>query len=134
MFPFSYSRVLTCLASALLLQACASVPKPVTTTTERVTSTLRPEPGFTGSRMGAEVEEVFISDDERFQVIDLLLPLDPEVVDEIQVESASGQPVDLRKKPEINPEQDGQATGVRLFLSRDKKWEFRLRLIDNPDE
>lgn len=121
------------LIAAVLVSSCASTSKP-SQRTERVSGTLESVPGFTGDRLGIEVEQVSEVEGTDLQAIDLKLPLEPEQVDRIEVTTPAGNPVEQKRPAEITTEADERGVGIRLYLSKQKNWEFRLRLIDLPED
>lgn len=95
---------------------------------------LEAKPGFTGDQIGVEVERVAPADGGRLQALDLNLPIASEQVDRIEVESVSGEIVELPREPEIEPGPDPRNTGIRIYLPNRKNWEFRIRIIDVPED
>ena len=69
------------------------------------TGVLEARPGYIGSKFGVEVEDVSTISDE-VQAIDLMLPFSAKQVDVIEVESVTGEVVDLPKEVDIEPGQD----------------------------
>ena len=92
------------------------------------------EPGFTGKKYGVEVERIMLLDDSGIQAIDLSLPFASDRVDEIEVISNAGETIEQQREADIETGPDPKNTGVRLFLPRRKNWEFRLRIIDVPED
>lgn len=99
---------------------------------ERDSGLLQAEPGFRGDRLGVEVERVTETEDGRLE-IDLHLPLQADMVDEVEVLGPRGRPLDLGKEPQIRPDDDERGVGLRLFVPKSSNLEFRLRLIDLPE-
>lgn len=98
------------------------------------TGVLQAQPGYTGRKLGVEVEDVSIVDDGQVQVIELNLPFATEGIDDIEVESVTGEIIELPREAEIEPGPDPENTGLRIYLPKRKNWEFRIRLIDLPDD
>ena len=97
------------------------------------TGVLEAQPGYTGSKFGVEVENVSTINDE-VQAIDLMLPFTAEQVDVIEVESVTGEVIDLPQEVDIEPGSDPQNTGIRVYLPERKNWEFRIKIIDTPED
>ncbi len=97
------------------------------------TGVIEARPGYTGSKFGVEVEDVSVIDDQ-LQAIDLSLPFALEEVDRIEVESVTGDFIELPREADIGPGPDPRNTGVRIYLPRRKNWEFRIRIIDTPED
>ncbi len=124
----------------LLASGCAAERSPTggNTALDRSESVVRTgiieaRPGYTGSKFGVEVEDVSVIDD-RVQAVDLTLPFGVEEVDRIEVESVTGDFIDLPRQAEIGPGPDPKNTGIRIYLPKRKKWEFRIRIIDVPED
>ena len=135
------SRLLAILTAAVLIVAgCASERSP-SAAAERaaaektvMSGVLEAKPGFTGDEIGVEVERVVPVDGGRLQALDLNLPLAAERVDRIEVESVTGEVVELPREPEIEPGPDPRNTGIRIYLPKRKNWEFRIKIIDVPED
>lgn len=95
------------------------------------TGVLKAEPGHIGDVYGAEVGRISILPDDVVQAIEITLPIEPHRVDQVEVVSTSGNPVEQVQAPEITPGDKGDNTRVKIFLPKREKWQFRLRLIDN---
>lgn len=92
---------------------------------------LEAKPGYTGSKLGVEVEGVSAAGNDL--AIDLNLPVAVEQVDRIEVESITGRVIELPREVEIEPGPDPRNTGVRIYLPKSKQWEFRIKIIDMPE-
>lgn len=97
------------------------------------TDVLEAKPGYIGNRFGVEVEDVSVIGDQ-VQAVDLNLPFSAENVDRIEVESATGEVVNLPREVDIEPGPGPNNTGVRIYLPKRKNWEFRIRIIDTPED
>lgn len=108
------------------------IPAPPNTSLE--TDTLKAKPGYKGKILGASVEESKMGPAGEVQIIQINLPVDPNQVDEVQVISPTGETVKQRRAAEIMRNYESDNVGVTIFLSKDKNWEFKLKLIDNTRE
>ncbi len=124
----------------LLMAGCAVDRSPADvnagqrqTETVMRTGVLEAQPGYTGSKFGVEVESVSNISDE-VQAVDLVLPFTAEQVDLIEVETVNGEVVDLPKEVDIESGPDPKNTGIRVYLPKRKNWEFRIRIIDTPED
>lgn len=134
-------RFLTILTAAVFFTAGCASNRPAATAAERMqaervvrSGVLEAKPGFTGDEIGVEVERVEAVDGGRLQALDMNLPLAIERVDRIEVESVSGEVVELPREPEIDPGPDPRNTGIRIYLPKRKNWEFRIKIIDVPED
>lgn len=128
------------MAAIFIGAGCASKRSP-STAAERaaaektvMSGVLEAKPGFTGDEIGVEVERVVPVDGGQLQALDLNLPLASDRVDRIEVESVSGEVIDLPREPEIEPGPDPRNTGIRIYLPKRKNWEFRIKIIDVPED
>lgn len=127
----------TCLCAALVLGGCAphrsvghaDAPPPVILES----SLLRAEPGFTGNRLGVEVDAVTPLDGQDLQAVDLTVPLRAERVDRVDVLAPSGELIEQPAESRIDAG-PGEQTGIRIFLPGSRNLQFRLRLIDLPED
>jgi len=131
------------LMGVLLVSGCAGHRSPsasgvsdVEPETQSVvlTGVLEAKPGYTGNKFGVEVENVSVTGGGEVQALELSLPFAAEEVDRIEVESAEGEAVVLPREVEIEPGPDPKNTGIRIFLPKRKNWEFRIRIIDLPED
>ncbi len=95
---------------------------------------LRAEPGYTGERIGVRILGVTDLPEEELQAIDLDVPLDAERIDRIEIFSPGGRPIEQSKDAEIRPLPDPDNTGIRIYLPKRNGLEFRIKLIDDPDQ
>ena len=135
------SRLLAILIAAIFIVAGCASKRSTTAAAERadaekavMSGVLEAKPGFTGDEIGVEVERVTPADGGRLQALDLNLPLAGEQVDRIEVESVTGEVVELPREPEIEPGPDPRNTGIRIYLPQRKNWEFRIKIIDVPED
>ncbi|MDH3220863.1 MAG: hypothetical protein OEO19_15120 [Gammaproteobacteria bacterium] len=98
------------------------------------TANLRAVPGYTGDRLGAEITDISNLPGEDTQAIGISIPIESGRVDRIEVVSPEGEPIQQQREADILQQGDGNNVGIRLFLPKRSNWEFRLRLIDVPDD
>lgn len=96
------------------------------------TGLLEREAGFVGDEIGTRVLEVDRSTDG-VTVLDLSLPPLGEDVDSVDVLDKEGRPIEQLRPAEIDGN-DNKRLGVRLYLKRAPKVDFRLRLYDDADQ
>lgn len=137
----SMNRWFSCLIVLyFLFQGCAAIPEetevqatPQPMLESLETGYLEATPGYVGDLLGAEVTDTNTSG-KQIDVIDITIPVDPDQVDEIRVISANGKVVKQNKPAEVIPDYRNNNVGIRLFLPKQKNWEFKLRLVDLPTE
>ena len=124
----------------LVLPSCStgkklsSDPIPAPPNTSLETDTLKAKTGYKGKILGASIEESKIGPAGELQIIEINVPVNPEQVDKVQVVSPTGEIIKQRRAAEIIRNYENDNVGVTIFLSKDKNWEFKLRLIDNTPE
>ena len=97
------------------------------------TGVLQIVPGFTGDALGAEVIAVTPGENDT-QVIDIVIPVNPDDVDRIRVLTPDGKPLKPERAIEISMDHENKEVGVVLTLSRKDRLGFKFRLIDLPDD
>lgn len=107
-------------------------PQP-TTVTE--TGYLELEQGFVGDKLGAEIERITVDETDQFQVIDIKIPFEnPNAVDYIQVIGPAGKTIPQFKPAKISRDHEANNVGVKLFLSKNRNWVFKVKLVeDSPN-
>lgn len=90
--------------------------------------------GYQGDVLGAEVISVTTAADNSSEIIEISVPVDPELSDRVKVVTPSGQPVKLDSPLEISRDHENDKVGITLRLSKKYNLGFRIRLIDLPDE
>jgi len=139
--PMTFPRLISLsLLSCFVLSSCSSgktfssdpIPAPPNTSLD--TDILKARPGYKGKILGASVEESKIGPAGEIQAIKINLPIDPDQVDKVEVISPTGETIKQRRAAEILRNYESDNVGVTIFLSKDKNWEFKLRLIDNTPE
>ena len=101
--------------------------------TELNTGYLKATPGYRGDVLGAEIESISIISGGEQQSIKVNVPINPDLVDRVEVISTSGQTVKQNQKAEILRDYETNNVGIKLFLPKRKDLSFRLRLIDVPE-
>jgi hypothetical protein len=98
------------------------------------TGLLKNVTGYQGDVLGAEVILVTTTDDGLSELIEISIPIDPDLADRVSVESFSGQRIKLKKPMEISRDHENNKVGIILKLPRKSKLGFKIKLIDVPDE
>ena len=98
------------------------------------TGLLKNVTGYQGDVLGAEVVSVTTTDDGLSEVIEISIPIDPELADRVSVESPSGQRIKLKKPIEISRDHENNNVGIILKLPGKSEMGFKIRLTDVPDE
>ncbi|UCH40903.1 MAG: hypothetical protein JSU67_04225 [Gammaproteobacteria bacterium] len=122
----------TCQAQNTILQEANEQPPPEAPTLE--TDIIQRIDGYKGDVLGAEVVSITPAENDAFEVIEISIPIDPEIVDQVTVVGPSGQLLELGQPIEISPDQEKDIVGITLTLSKKKKLGFQIKLIDLPDE
>jgi hypothetical protein len=93
---------------------------------------LEPTVGHTGDKLGAEVVSSEISGE--LQSIEINVPVDPDLVDQVQVLDASGNPLPMSREATIVHNYETGHVGVSIQLPKSEDTGFRLQLIDKPED
>ncbi len=93
---------------------------------------LEPTVGHKGDKLGAEVvsSEVF----EELQSIEINVPIDPDLVDQVQVLDESGEPLPMSREATIVHNYETNNVGISIQLPKSENTGFRLQLIDKPED
>jgi len=110
----------------------AAPPPPGITTLD--TGYLESTPGYTGSVLGTKIIGVSDLSAEELQIIEVSIPVDPDQVDEVQIISPSGSTLKQQRQAEILRDYENNNVGIKLYLPRQQKWGFKLKLIDKPED
>lgn len=121
-----------CQTQNTIIQDLNRLPPPEASTLE--TGILQRVDGYKGDLLGAEVVSVNPAENDTLQVIELSIPVDPEIVDQITVLGPSGQLLELDEPIEIFPNREKGSVGIILTLPKKKKPGFIIKLIDLPDD
>lgn len=78
--------------------------------------------GYKGDLLGAEVISITSAETDALEVIELSVPIDPEVVDQVTVVGPSGQLLELGEPIEISPNQEKSSAGIILTLPKKRNW------------
>jgi len=90
--------------------------------------------GYRGDVLGAEVVSIFVSEDDLWEIIELSIPIDPDLADRVSVVSPSGKRIELESPPEISRDDENNKVGIILKRPKQARLGFKIRLIDLPDE
>jgi hypothetical protein len=97
------------------------------------TGLLEREIGFVGDEIGARVTDIDRSVDG-LTILDLTLPSLVEKVDSVEVLDNEDRAVEQVRRAEIDNNGTQSRVGVRLYLERAPKMDYRLRLYDDKEE
>ena len=115
----SYPKLL--IACCLMLQGLISGCQAQNTIIQDVNE-LPPEEGYKGDLLGAEVISITSAENDALEVIELSVPIDPEVVDQVSVVGPSGQLLELGEPIEISPNQEKSSAGIIPTLPKKRNW------------
>lgn len=101
---------------------------------ELETGILRNVTGYKGDVLGAEIISVTAAADNSSEIIEISVPVDPELADRVVVISPTGRPLKLDSPLELTLDQENSKVGIILRQPGKSKLEFRIKLIDLPDE
>ena len=127
----------------LLLQGCAGsmqprstyIPPPGSAPTEKGsldTGQLEPTVGYKGDQLGAEVVNTEVLGD--MQSIEINVPIQPDLVDQIQVLTESGEPIPLSREAQIINNYETNNVGITVQVPKSESLGLRFRLIDHSDD
>lgn len=89
---------------------------------------------FKGDVLGARIISISTDEDNLSEIIELIVPIDPELADRVFVVSPSGKPLEIEEPIEISRDMENKEVGITLKLSKISKLGFKIKLIDVPDE
>ena len=126
----------------LLLQGCASQLQPksdykpptgaaLMENSQVDTSYLEPTVGNKGDLLGTEVIRSETIGDE--QEIELAVPINPDLVDDVYVTSSSGDSVVLTREARIVQNYENNNVGITIRVPKSENLGFRFKLVDYPD-
>ena len=95
------------------------------------TSYLKPVTGHKGDQLGAEVVSAETIGDEL--LIEILVPIDPDRVDQVHVTSETGNSVVLTREARILQNYESNNVGISIRIPKSENLGFRLKLVDHPD-
>ena len=121
-----------CQVQNTIIQDVNKLPPPEAPTLE--TAILQRIDGYKGDVLGAEIVSITPGENDALHVIELSVPIDPEIVDQVTVIDPSGQLLDIGEPIEISPDQEKGGVGIILTLPKKKKIGFKIKLIDLPDD
>jgi len=88
--------------------------------------------GNKGNVIGAEVISSEVDGDG--QLIEIRVPIDPRLVDEVYVMTPEGNSVHMTRGERILQNYEDNNVGIWIRLPSREKTGFRLKLIDYPDD
>ena len=100
---------------------------------ELETSVLQRVAGFTDDKLGAEVIAVTPGEGDT-EVVDIVIPVNPDDVDQVRVTKPDGTPFKKKRIVEISRDHENNEVGVVLRFNKKDRLGFRLKLIDLPDD
>jgi hypothetical protein len=129
--------------TGLLLQGCASSLEPRSTYIPPAgaalpekgsldTGQLEPTVGYKEDQLGAEVVNTEVLGDMRS--VEINVPIQPDLVDQIQVLTESGEPIPLSRDAQIIHNYETNNVGIIIRVPTDEKVGIRFRLIDHADD
>lgn len=121
-----------CQAQNAIIQDVNKLPPTEAPTLE--TDIIQRVDGYKGGVLGAEVVSITPAENDSLEVIELSIPVDPEVVDQVTVVGPQGQLLELDEPIEISPDQEKGSVNIILTLPKKKKLGFKIKLIDLPDD
>lgn len=98
------------------------------------TGVLRNVTGYKGDVLGAEVISVSADADNLSEIIELTVPIDPDLADEVTVVTPSGKPLKVHNPIEIVRDVENNKVGITIKLNKESRLGFRVKLIDVSDE
>jgi hypothetical protein len=129
--------------AGLLLQGCASsmeprssyTPPPGASPTENSsldTGQLEPTVGHRGDQLGAEV--ISADDSGELHSVEINVPIQPDLVDQVQVLTSEGEPMPLSREAQIVHNYETNNVGISVQVPKSESMGFRLKLIDHRDD
>jgi hypothetical protein len=88
--------------------------------------------GNKGDRLGAEVMSTEVIGDE--QLIEIRVPIDPDLVDQVYVMTPEGGMVKQSRGAQIIQNYENNNVGIWIRVPTKEKTGFRLKLIDESDD
>ena len=107
-----------------LLASCTTTKAP------EKTGLLKPEVGYTGDLIGAEIKAIKQDPDENVTMITVLIPENPEAIETVRVVDKDGNRINTVKAYEFSKDAEGQPNGIIIYLSKPLKFAFRLQFND----
>ena len=98
------------------------------------TTFLRAKEGYTGDQLGAEVKKVSVDQEAEVRLVEVHIPYDPDRVDNIQIITESGKPLNRDSIAEVLNDYENDNIGIKFYLPRQKNWVFKVKLVDDTYE
>lgn len=96
------------------------------------TSYLNPVAGHKGNQLGAEVVSAETMGDEL--LIEIMVPINPDLVDQVHVTSSTGESVVLTREARIVQNYENNNVGISIRVPRSQNLGFQLKLVDHPND
>ena len=99
------------------------------------TDYLEARTGYIGKVLGAEIEKVTANENQDMQIIEINLPIDPDIeeIDSVKVFARSGKPIPQDETAKVFNDYENNNVGIKLYLPKQKNLVFKLKLIDESD-
>ncbi len=129
--------------TGLLLQGCASNMEPRASYSPPTgaapmenssldTGQLEPTVGHQGDQLGAEI--ISADDSGEMYSVEINVPIQPDLVDQVQVLTSEGEPMPLSREAQIVHDYETNNVGISVQVPKSEGLRFRLKLIDNADD
>ena len=129
--------------TGLLLQGCAGSMEPRSTYKPPAgaapmekgsldTGKLEPTVGYKEDQLGAEVVNTEVLGDMRS--VEINVPIQPDLVDQVEVLTESGEPIPLSRDAQSIHNYETNNVGISIQLPKSESTGFRLKLIDKPED
>ncbi len=90
--------------------------------------------GYKDDVLGALVIKITAGEDSVSEVIEISIPVNPELVDRVSVVSESGTALKFLEPMKISLDHAGSKVGIILTLSGNSRIRFKIKMVDLPDE
>jgi len=80
------------------------------------TGVLQNVTGYKGDVLGAEIISVTTAADSTSEVIEISVPIDPELADRVSVVSPSGRPLKLTDPMDLSLDHENERVGINITL------------------
>ena len=124
--------IATCLAQDTIIQESNKILVPGAEVLE--TGLLQNVTGYRGDVLGAEIISIRLDEKSLEELIEISIPLDPELADRVSVVSTSGKRIKVNRPLEISRDHENNKVGIILSLPRKTNMGFIIRLTDLPEE
>jgi len=104
-----------------LLASCVT-----TTSPPQKTGLLKPEKGYSGDLIGAEIKHIKLDPKDNITEITVLIPRDLDTIETVNVVDKDGKIIKTAKPYELSKDLDGDPNGVIIYLENSRRLPFRL--------